>query len=133
MKLEDLVLIDTCMWVPFFNRPQSRTKQTIDELLDEDRGALVGPIVTEILCGFRHDAEADWVSSVLRGTQYLEVTWEDWRNAAKLGRQLAARGHVLPVSDLALATVARRYHCAVYSTDPHFDLVPELKRFTPEG
>ena len=36
MKLENLILVDTCIWVPFFNRPQSRTKQIVDELIDED-------------------------------------------------------------------------------------------------
>jgi hypothetical protein len=46
----ELVLIDTCMWVPFFNRPHSAEKRTIDGLIDEDRAALVGPILAEILC-----------------------------------------------------------------------------------
>ena len=51
MKLEDLVLIDTCMWVPFFNRPQSRTKQVLDGLLDEDLGVIIGPVLAEVLLG----------------------------------------------------------------------------------
>lgn len=35
MNLADLVLIDTCIWIPFFNRPQSETKRAIDEQLDD--------------------------------------------------------------------------------------------------
>lgn len=131
MKLANLVLTDTCMWIPFFDRSPSRAKRTVDELLEDDRAALIGPILAEVLCGFRRDAQADWVSSALRGVHYVELTWDDWRNAAKLGRQLAAHGHVLPLSDVALATAARRIDCSVYSTDPHFDLVPDLKRFSP--
>ncbi len=131
MKLEDLVLIDTCIWVPFFNRPQSRTKQIVDELLDEDLGAIIGPILAEVLLGFRRNAHADWASSLLRGVHYLEVTWEDWRQAAAVGRTLASRGHELPLSDLAISAAARRLDCWVYSTDPHFDLIPDLKRFRP--
>jgi predicted nucleic acid-binding protein len=119
------------MWIPFFNRPPSRTKRAIDELLEEDRAALIGPILTEVLSGFRRDAQADWVSSALRGVHYLDLAWDDWRSAAKLSRQLAAQGHVLPLSDLALAAAARRFDCYVYTIDPHFDLVPDLKRFSP--
>jgi predicted nucleic acid-binding protein len=104
----------------------------VDTLLDEDRRALLGPILTEVLCGFRRDAEADWASSLLRGLQYLEILWKDWREAASLHRQLAARNHVLPMSDLVIATVARRNNCSVYSTDLHFDLIPDLRRFWPE-
>jgi hypothetical protein len=131
MKLEDLVLIDTCMWVPFFNRPQSRTKERVDGLLDEDLGAIVGPILAEVHLGFRRQAHADWASSLLRGVHYLEVAWEDWRQAAAFGRMLISRGHDLPLSDLAISAVARRCGCSVYSSDPHFDLIPDLKRFRP--
>ncbi len=133
MTTQDLVLVDTCIWVPFFNRPQSRLKRALDELLDEDRAALIGPILVEVLQGFRGDEEADWVASSLRGLRYLELTWDDWRAAAKVGRQLAARGNRLPMSDLALAATAIRHDCAVFTTDPHFDLVPNLKRFLADA
>jgi len=125
------VLIDTCLWVPFFNRPQSDEKRAIDLLLDDDRVALIGPVLTEVLIGFRRDEHADWVASVLRGVRFVEVLWDDWRAAAKIGRRLAAGHHTLPVSDLVLAAVAIRRGIAVYSTDPHFNLIAELKRFTP--
>lgn len=74
MAVRELVLIDTCIWVQFFNRPQSRDKKAVDALLDDDRVALVGPIVTEVLLGFRRDDHADWVASVLRGPHLLQVT-----------------------------------------------------------
>ncbi len=49
MTPTDLVLIDTCVWVPYFNRPQSVEKKAVDVLLDEDRATLIGPILAEIL------------------------------------------------------------------------------------
>jgi hypothetical protein len=55
-----------------------------------------------------------------------------WRAAATLGRHLAARGHLLPLSDLALAVAAQRHQDSVYSIDPHFDVVPNLKRYSPD-
>lgn len=131
MAAQELVLVDTCIWIQFFNRPQSREKLAVDQLLDEDRAALIGPLLTEVLRGFAKKAEADWVASVLRGAHYLELAWDDWRAAADLGRQLASRGHELPLSDLALAALALESDHAVYSTDPDFDLIPNLKRFWP--
>ena len=131
MTTQDLVLIDTCIWVPFFNRPQSAVKRAVDELLDEDRAALIGPVLAEILWGFQRHAQADWVASALRGLHYLELTWDDWRDAARVGRELASRGHRLPLTDLALAAAALRRDCAVYTADPHFDLISGLKRYNP--
>ena len=131
MSSQELVLIDACIWVPFFNRPQSPQKREVDQLLDDDRAALIGPILAEVLSGFRRDAQADWVASALRGLVYVEVTRDDWRAAARLARQLASRGHRLPLSDLALAAVAQRLDCRVYSSDPHFNLIPAVKLYAP--
>jgi predicted nucleic acid-binding protein len=124
-----LVLVDTCIWVPFFNRPQSAEKKVVDALLDDDRAVLIGPIVTEILQGIPREAQANHVASLLRGVRCLEMIWDDWLEAARLGRRLAASGHRLPLSDLILAAVSLRLEAEIYSTDPHFDLISELNRF----
>ncbi|MCG8585475.1 MAG: PIN domain-containing protein [Pirellulales bacterium] len=127
----DLVLIDTCMWVPYFNRPNSIEKKAIDDLLDEDRAAITGLVLAELLQGFQRNEQADWVASSLRGLHELEPQWDDWRHAAALGRRLAGQGHQLPLTDLVLATIALRVDCAIYTIDPHFDLVSSLRRFAP--
>ena len=131
MAVRELVLIDTCIWVPFFNRPQSQENHAVNLLLDDDRAALAGPILAEVLLGFRRDEHADWVASVLRGLHFLETSWDEWRAAARLGRQLMASGHALPLSDLVIAAVALERDLAVYTTDPDFDLMPSLKRHKP--
>jgi predicted nucleic acid-binding protein len=109
----DLVLIDNCIWVGFFNRNQSAERITVDPLLDDDRAAITGMILAEILQGFRRDEQADWVAPSLKGLHDPEPTWDDWRVAAKLGRQLVANGHRLPLTDLAIAAIALRNDCSV--------------------
>lgn len=126
-----LVLIDTCIWIPFFNRPQSEEKRIVDALLDDDRAALIGPIATEILQGIPREPQAAYIASLLRGLRCLEVGWKDWIEAARLGRRCAATGHRLPLSDLILAAVAIRHVAEIYTTDPHFDLLGEIVRFVP--
>jgi predicted nucleic acid-binding protein len=101
----------------------------VDHLLDADRVGLVGPIVAEVLLGFRRKDQADWVASRLRMAHYVEASWDDWREAANLGRDLAAKGNKVPLTDLLVAVVARRCHTWVFTTDPHFDLIPDLKRY----
>lgn len=129
--MDEWVFVDTCIWASFFGKPGSPEKDAVDELLDTDRVALLGPIVAEVLLGFRRKDQADWVSSRLRLVHYLEVEWHDWRAAADLGRVLAAKGHKLPLTDLVVATVVARGRAWIYTTDPHFDLIPDLKRFWP--
>ena len=124
----ELVLVDTGVWSAFFSKPASPEKRALDILLDEDRVALTGPVLAEVLRGFRRADQADWVASRLRLAHYIEPAWEDWRNTAALGRELAAKGHDIPLTDLVMAALARRVQAFVFTSDPHFDLIPGLKR-----
>ena len=130
--MEEWVFVDTCVWASFFGKPSSPEKVAVDDLLDADRVALVGPIVAEVLVGFRRKDQADWVASRLRLAHYVEAGWEDWRAAADLGRDLAARGDKLPLTDVLVAVVAKRSIARVYTTDPHFDSIPDLRRYRPD-
>jgi predicted nucleic acid-binding protein len=130
--MDEWVFVDTCIWASFFGKPSSPEKAAVDDLLDSDRVALVGPIVAEILLGFRRKDQADWVASRLRMAHCVEAGWNDWRAAADLGRDLAVKGNKLPLTDLLVAVVAARCNAWIYTTDPHFDLVPDLKRFRPK-
>jgi hypothetical protein len=87
--MEDWVFVDTCIWSSFFEKPSSPEKIAVDTLIDADRVALVGPVLSEVLLGFRRKDQADWVASRLRLAHYMEATWDHWRAAAELGRELA--------------------------------------------
>ena len=128
--MSDLVFVDTCVWAAFFTKAASAEKKEVDNLLDADRIAIVGPILAEVLIGFRRADQANWVASRLKLCHYIELTWSDWRAAAKLGSALASHGHTLPLTDLIVAATAKRLAASVYTTDPHFDLISDLKRHT---
>src|SRR5260370_9474706 len=121
--MEEWVLVDTCIWASFFSKPSSPEKIAVDQLLDSDRVALAGAVAGEVRLGFRRKDQADWVASRLQLTYYMEATWDDWRAAANLGRDLAAKGTKVPLTDLLVATLAQRCRAWVYTTDPHFDLI----------
>lgn len=129
--MEDWVFVDSCIWASFFAKPNSPEKNAVDNLIDRDQVALIGPILSEGLIGFRRDDQADWVASRMRLAHYAEIRTDDWQAAAALGRRLAAGGHKWPITDLVVAVVAQRLNAAVYTTDPHFDLISGLKRYQP--
>ncbi|MGD9854670.1 MAG: PIN domain-containing protein [Planctomycetaceae bacterium] len=131
--IEELVLVDTCIWAAFFKRSGGLTKQALTHLLKRDRVAIVGPVVTEVLLGFRDTRHAEWVASLLDGVIHLTLDRSDWRNAATLGRTLASHGHRLPLTDLVIASVCRRLQCPVFTIDPDFDHIEGINRFTANG
>lgn len=129
--MDEWVFVDTCVWASFFTKPSSLEKRNVDELIDADRVAIVGPVLAEVLLGFRRKDQADWVASRLSLAHVVDLSLAEWRTAADLGRDLAGRGHKLPLTDLVLAAVARSLSAYVYSTDPHFDVIRDLRRYRP--
>lgn len=129
--MNEAVIIDTCIWASFFAKPNSVEKRAVDELIDADRVLLIGPILSEVLVGFRRPDQAQWVASRMRMAHWLDIIWDDWTFTATLGRQVAATKRGVPLTDLIIAAVAIRTSSAVYTTDPHFDLFPNLMRHHP--
>ena len=80
--MAETVIIDTCVWASFFAKPNSAEKRAVDELIDADRVALVGPVLAEVLVGFRRLEQAQWVASRLKMAHWFDVTWDDWVFAA---------------------------------------------------
>jgi predicted nucleic acid-binding protein len=128
--MTDRVIIDTCIWASVFAKANSPHQQAVERLINQDRAVLIGPVLTEVLYGFRRQEQADWAASRLRKLIWLEIEWDNWRQAASLGRQLAATGHRLPLTDLVITAIAGKHDLLVYTVDPHFNLLTDLRRFT---
>ncbi len=127
---ESRVLVDTCVWVSFFQSKGSKNKQAIQSLLDKNRVCIIAPIAFEILRGIKRRSQAVWLDSELRKIPELSVEWKDWVGASNLHRTLVVSGHELPMADLCIAAIALRHDVSVFSTDPHFDCIPQLKRYS---
>lgn len=125
------VLIDTCVWIAFFRNPKSPAVRDVRPLAVQDRIVTVGPVMAEVLMGFRREAEANWASARFGGVRYLELKREHWRQAARLYREQKGKGNELPLTDLVIVAAAFDWDLDVFTTDPHFDLFPALPRYRP--
>lgn len=125
-----MVIADTSVWIPFFNRPDSPEKAALDLLIDADEVALVGVVLAELLQGCRTQSERDSLSDALLALPYHEVTQSTWLQAGDLSVHLLRRGVTLPLSDLIIAALAIERDCRVYSLDTHFKKIPGLRLYS---
>ena len=124
-----MVIVDTSVWIPFFNRPGSREKAALDLLIDADEVALVGVVLTELLQGCRSPEEREQLADALLALPYWEVTRASWLKAGDLSYGLLRKGLTLPISDLIIAALALKHQCHVYSLDVHFKRIPGLQLY----
>ena len=66
-----MVIADTSVWIPFFNRPDSTEKATLDLLIDADELALVDVVFAELLQGCRTESERNSLSGGLTALPYI--------------------------------------------------------------
>jgi hypothetical protein len=126
-----MVIADTSVWIPFFNRSDSPEKAALDLLIDADEVALVGVVLAELLQGCRTPSERDTLSNALLALPYYEVTQSTWSQTGDLSAHLLRRGVTLPLSDLIIAALAIEWDCRIYSLDTHFKKIPGLHLYPP--
>ena len=65
-----MVIADTSVWIPFFNRPDSPEKIALNMLIDTDEVSLVGVVLAELLQGCRTLSERTTLSEAFLALQY---------------------------------------------------------------
>lgn len=126
-----MVIADTSVWIPFFNRPDSPEKATLDLLIDADEVALVGVVLAELLQGCRTQSERNLLSDALLALPYYEVSQSTWLRAGDVSATLLRKGITMPLSDLIIAALAIERDSHIYSLDTHFKKIPGLQLYSP--
>lgn len=93
------IIVDTSVWIVFFNHPQSPLTNYLKSLLRNRRVILVGMVLAELMPGIKTPKEAGLVQQHLRKLPYLEMTRDDWLRAGELSASLRLKGTPLPLSD----------------------------------
>lgn len=113
------VLIDTSYWIEFFNRPDTGSAKRVRTLIREDRAAVNGIVLAELLQGVRTDEEASELRLALEATVYLETSREIYTRAGALGFELRRRGVTVPVTDCLITAVAESTEASILTLDQH--------------
>ena len=119
-----LVLVDTSAWISFFSRRGFEDiKKNLSALLDEDRAAIAGPILIELIQGTRTMEEKETIKTVIRGIHWLSVSDDHWHKAAEMAFALRRKGITSSAIDTLIAILAIDYRCLLLHKDSHFELI----------
>jgi len=122
--MRDLVLIDTSGWICFFSRRGfDAIKEAVSTLLDEDRAAIAGPILIELIQGTRNTEEKETIKRCFGGIHWLPVTDDHWRQASEMAFDLRRKGVTSSAIDTLIAILAIEYNCLLLHKDSHFDFI----------
>jgi predicted nucleic acid-binding protein len=113
-------LVDTSVWVEFLRGEKAVIKRRLEKLLDENRAAVTGIILAELMTGISNEKDQRFLEECFLGLPYLEATREIFATAGKMGATLHKKGITLPISDLLIAALAKTHALTVLTLDNHF-------------
>jgi tRNA(fMet)-specific endonuclease VapC len=123
------VLVDTSVWIQYFNRIDSKPGQAVEGLLRQERAVGTGIVLTELLQGAKVEKEFDAILESLAALPFLETTQSTWVTAGKISYILRRKGIAIPTTDLLIASIALEYDCLIFSLDPHFEKIPDIEPY----
>jgi predicted nucleic acid-binding protein len=117
------VLVDSSVWSHAIRRSAPRGTPEVSELVElirEGRVVIIGPIRQELLSGIKTPEQYRMVGDRLRAFPDLELSHEDFEEAASCFSKCRARGIQGSNTDFLICAVALRRGFTVFSTDADF-------------
>lgn len=121
-------LVDTSIWSLAFRRESRRLNDEERRLVEEwkslvtaGRAVLIGPIRQEILSGIRDDNVFRSLLQWLRFFDLIDITVDDYDQAAAFFNTLRAHGVTASPIDALICAVAHRCGIAIFTIDRDFE------------
>jgi predicted nucleic acid-binding protein len=118
-----MVLIDTSVWIDYFNGVSNWQTERLDLLLDSEPVALGDLILTEVLQGFRREADFRKAQTFFAGLAFYGLGgYEICLQAARHYRVLRAKGATVHKTiDVIIATACIAWDFELLHNDRDFD------------
>ncbi len=129
-----MVLVDTTIWIDFFQQPASHNADKLEKLIRGfNQAVLCGIVLQEVLQGIRDIKSFTATKERLQKLPYLDMGKEIYLAAAALYRSLRAKGITVPSTDTAIAALAILHRIPLFTGDEHFSIIAEHSRLKLYG
>lgn len=128
-----MVIADADVWVDYFEKPSSRTGELLDRLIRAGQAALTGVVLAELVRGAQGRARLRALRDIFAGMPYLEMNRGAWERAGRIAEELDRKGTIIPLPDIFIAALAIEGEHELLTRDKHFDRIPGLRLYQPEG
>lgn len=122
-----MVLVDTSVWSLALRRKQTDLspaenglKTSLQELVEQGRAQIVGPVRQELLSGIRVDRAFRKVRDALRAFDEPQLRIQDYEEAARISNICRAQGIAGSPVDFLICAIAHLRDWQVFTTDRDF-------------
>jgi predicted nucleic acid-binding protein len=124
-----VVLVDTSVWIEFFDRNNPSVRADLESLLRQGEVATAGLVLAELRRGCRSTPQVRVLLQAMEPLVFLEADRDCWLRAGELAAECSARGFQLGLADSLLAALAIRESASIFTLDRDFERIPRLQLF----
>lgn len=126
--IKDGIIVDTSVLIDFFNGKE-KDENNLSKLIESNCIVTTGIIIAELLQGTKNLKEEYGIAELINALPTIEITTDLWIKAGKLSATLRKKGINIPLTDVAIATIAIEYKFSLFTKDKHFIHIPNLKLY----
>lgn len=130
MPNDNLVLVDTSIWIDYFLRRNVLLERTLDFLLDNTQVATAAIILAELIQGARGQKEIEKIKKHFKPLHWIQSTDHHWEVAGELSFQLRQTGKQVNLTDCYIAGLAKSSSASLFSLDKHFSWISKINGCT---
>lgn len=125
----NMVLVDTCIWLDYLNKNKSKETDLLDVLLQENKVYLADIIKAEIISGAKNNKEYIELGILLSDFPKLEASHDFWDKISYARFKLKIQGESMAIPDLMIAVLAEQYGVPILTKDKHFKQIQKVLDF----
>ncbi|KAF0121977.1 MAG: PIN domain [bacterium] len=125
---EDGILVDTSLFIEFL-KGNKQYGSEVTMLLEKNRVFSTGIIIAELIQGLKNLKEEQYLAELITAVNILEITTDLWVEAGNLSLSLRKKGINLPLTDVAIATLAIEHNLSIFTLDKHFEQMPGIELY----
>lgn len=127
--LKNRILVDTCVWIEFFNKPGSKIGNELEGLLIEDSVFTCGVILYELLQGIKTKNDKEKILDIFLNLPYIEYDKNVWIVAGEISLSLRKKGFNIPFSDILISAIALKNELKIFTIDHHFENIENINLY----
>lgn len=119
-----MVIVDTSVWSLALRRAikvDDLARDELEQLIQDGRAALIGPIRQEILSGVKDKKQFDRLRDNLKSFPDIQLTSEDYEDGARFFNSCRATGVQGSNTDFLICAAAVRRDISILTTDRDFE------------
>ncbi len=119
--MRDSVLIDTSVWIAYFQASGSISlSDQVDELLSRSSILVPKIVLAELIQGAHSEKDVAVIRGFLDAFHTIGERDDTWVKAGQLSYALKKKGKTINLADCYISIIALEHQCVVLTLDKHF-------------